>query len=108
MATFEEMKYMVIGKFWETHWRLKNRIKRIGCWFVDHDIVWPDEIERFYGQADYCPKCYMDGPEEANTLPTYLNRIYVWFVLRDWEWFERLDDWLMNNYNKRLPSWWEY
>ena len=108
MTTIEEMKCVLRGRFWETVWQLRIRRYRIKCWFTDHDLVGADEIERFYGQADYCRKCHIDWPQETNTLSTHLNHIYVWFVLRDWAWLERLDLWLLNNYRNRLPGWWEY
>ncbi len=100
--------YRIKSRFWEMNWQLKNRINRIKCWFVGHDLVWVDETERFYGHAAYCSKCYVDWPTEQNVLPAYLGRIYSWFIRRDWGWFEQLDLWLLNNHSKRLPKWWEY
>ena len=108
MATLEEVKCILRGRFWEAGWQLKIRFNRVRCWFTDHGFVGADEIERFYSEADYCPKCYIDWPQERNTLSTHLRLIYVWFVLREWAWFDRLDLWLINNHGKRLPSWWEY
>lgn len=98
----------VKGKFWDTVWRLKIRVKRIKCWFTDHGLIGADEIERFYGEADYCPECYIDWPQERDTLFTHLIAMYGWLVRRKWAWFDRLDIYLLEHHKHRLPRWWEY
>jgi len=63
--------------------------------------------ERANYTPDYCPKCFMEWPQDANELPKIFNGWYVWMIERNWKWFVKLDDWLIIH-AKWLPSWWEY
>ena len=85
----------------DTVWWTGRRIK---CWFFGHRVVYGDY--RMHETA-WCDRCFVEYPQETITLHNYLNRWYVWMVLRDWAWFNRLDDWLFDH-KIPLPSWWEY
>lgn len=93
----------------EPYWRwyaLKERLQRVKCWFVGHGEAHGHPYNSF--DPDYCPKCFIEWPQDQPELPKYLNRIYAWVVERNWRWFLRLDDWLCINHWHRLPSWWGY
>ncbi len=95
---------MIKSEFWNKWWDLKVIFWRIQCWFKGHIekrfYAWPDEY--------YCDRCFINDPDEENTLPMVLNRLYIWAVERHWNWFDKLDEWLCENYSKRLPNWWSY
>ena len=91
---------------WDWYWRICLAGRRGKCWFVGHEEAQGDIYHT--GDPDYCPKCFIEWPQDKMELPKYLNRIYVWFVTRDWRWFNRLDEWLIFKHSKWLPRWWEY
>ncbi len=86
-------------------WKIKLKWLRLKCFFTGHGEMLG---ERWIYEPDYCPKCYMDWPQDRVALPKILNRIYVWLVNRNYDWFNRLDGWLLGEHSNRLPSWWEY
>jgi hypothetical protein len=92
------------GTFWEWRYQVSHRIQRVCCWFTGHKETWGSQYDR---EPDYCERCFLEWPQEASTLPKYLNRWYCWMVEREWHWFEKLDLWLLGRPGW-LPSWWEY
>lgn len=90
---------------WDFIFRLKHKLRGVICFFVRHDETTGD---RFAYQPDYCDRCFVEWPQDRLTMPDILNRVYCWVVNRGWQWFDSLDVWLMENHNKKLPSWWEY
>ena len=86
-------------------WELKALFLRAWCWLAGHDERMGNALNY---EDDYCAKCYISWPQDTSTLPDLLNRLYVWIVERDWQWFERLDMWLCTHYGKVLPRWWSY
>ena len=94
-------------KWYEWRWyALNEKWQRVKCWFVGHSEAWGDPMVP--GDDDYCPKCFVEWPQDKMELPKYLTRIYVWVVERDWRWFNALDEWLRVKHLRWLPSWWEY
>ena len=93
--------------WYEWRWyALKERLQRSKCWFVGHETVYGDY--RVTRDPDFCWNCGLEWPQDDVVLPMYLRRIYVWFVEREWRWFDALDYWLCFKSGWRLPSWWEY
>lgn len=86
-------------------WRISLCPSRIWCFFTGHGEV---PGERWSYEPDYCPRCYVDWPQDRRELPKYFNRAYCWMVNQNWRWFIRLDDWLLEKHANRLPCWWEY
>jgi len=59
-------------------------------------------------EDEYCSKCFITCPQDKITLPQLLTRLYCWMVECEWQWFNRFDEWLCENYQDRLPHWWSY
>jgi hypothetical protein len=93
--------------FWDRFWWFRVRVARLWCWVVGHDECWGSAYD---SEPDYCRRCYVEWPQDKNTLPKYLNRWYCWMVEREWRWFAALDTWLWDHPRvlRRMPSWWEY
>jgi len=99
---------------WNTLWYIGLRFKKRWCWLVGHKSKCSYGLP---GTECWCDRCLMDDPgDDEGVLPQRLTRLYVRTVERDWRWFNKLDDWLLNDAPtgrwrwlwKRLPSWWEY
>ena len=86
-------------------WKLKYLIRGIGCFFLGHEMLPGDEE---ISENDWCLHCLVDWPQDQVTLPRVLNRCFGWMVEREWNWFARIDDWLIENHSEILPDWWEY
>lgn len=99
---------MIESIFWSIWWDIKTIFWRVQCWFKGHNEVRTSLSPEEYLQGNYCDRCYIDWPDEHNTLPMILNRSYIWVVEREWTWFEKLDIYLCENHSKRLPNWWSY
>jgi hypothetical protein len=56
----------------------------------------------------YCSDCFREERHWRMTIPQMLNSLYCWLVERDWEWFERFDNWIFEKHIKKMPGWWEY
>lgn len=91
--------------WWDFVFRLKHKLHGIVCFFVGHDETTGNYLSY---QPDYCDRCFIERPQDEMTMLHILSRVYHWFVDRQWSWFDRLDDWLLENYSQRLPRWWEY
>lgn len=94
----------------EPYWKwyaIKDKWQRVKCWVVGHSIAYGNCRTNPH-DPDFCWNCGLEWPEEHITLYNYLNRFYVWMVERNWHWFNKLDDWLLNNHIRWIPSWWEY
>lgn len=85
-------------------WALRLVVKRFWCWCVGHEVRTGDGL----AYCDYCDRCCVTRPQDLTTLSDLLRESYGWLVERNWEWFERLDDWLCENHSQKLPGWWEY
>lgn len=90
---------------WDRLWAVRMGVNRIKCWFIGHSygMAWYRDKGR---GPDYCNRCFIDEPQDRTALPDLLCRGYCWLVDRHWSWFDRLDEWLCENY--RLPDWWTY
>ena len=86
-------------------WKLKYLIRGIGCFFLGHEMLPGDEE---ISENDWCLHCLVDWPQDRVTLPRLLNRCFGWLVEREWNWFARIDDWLIEYHQEHLPDWWEY
>ena len=86
-------------------WKLELVVRRVGCFFVGHDKKSGEW--RMY-EPDYCSKCLCDWPQDKVALSLLLNRCFGWLIEREWSWFARFDDWLIEYHNEMLPDWWEY
>ncbi len=86
-------------------WPLELKFRRVYCWLVGHDRRSGEPMN--YEPA-WCVRCLVEHPEDLCALPCLLSRAYAWMVERDWAWFNRLDMWLIEHHDKRLPSWWKY
>ena len=86
-------------------YNIKYKIRRVRCWLTRHDIN--IGIIELY-EDDWCRFCDeinpLDYPEWG--IAQYPHRVYDWFCLRGWEWFDKLDWWMMDRL--RLPFWWEF
>jgi len=61
----------------------QRQVRRLWCRLVGHDIWWPDRMEQWAGEKEYCKRCWYDGYdiqylEDDPTLPLLLNRWYCW------------------------------
>jgi len=81
--------------------RCKYKLCRLKCLLTDHDIDFS-----LYTNKYYCKRCGTRNPEDKLTLYRLLNHCYIWLVSKEWDWFDRLDNWLCEKY--RMPVWWEY
>jgi len=81
--------------------KCKYKLKRLKCLLTDHDVSFGQ-----YAEECYCRRCGMRSPEDRLTLFRLLNHRYCWLVSKEWNWFDRLDEWLCEKY--RMPRWWEY
>jgi len=81
-------------------YQCKYRLGRLKCILTDHDIR-----PSFFADY-YCARCDIRNPEDKVTLFRLLNHRYCWLVGAEWEWFDKLDNWLCERYH--MPSWWEY
>lgn len=91
--------------WWEYIFKLKCWMHGVICFFVGHDEMAGNRLNY---QPDYCDRCFVEWPQDKLVMPHILSRVYRWFVDRQWSWFDRLDDCLLENHSQRLPSWWEY
>ena len=77
----------------------------IGCFFTGHD---ERSGEQLIYENDWCAKCFVEWPQDKITLPRLLMYCFGWLIEREWQWFDRFDDWICANHRNRLPDWWEY
>lgn len=86
-------------------WR---RIRRVKCLLTDHNFYTGREQGSYEPvRCKYC--CYTEEEAEKDlTLHKLLNKIVAWLVEKDWCWFRKVDMWLLDNYSKKLPNWYEY
>ena len=91
--------------FFEYLWCVEKKIISIKCFFIGHI----EKMGNKYNyEDDWCDRCFCNCPEDKLTMPRILQKIYARIVSREWNWFDKFDWWLSNNFGKHLPSWWEY
>lgn len=97
-------------------WWFEYRRRRIVCFFKGHVIMEGESV--LAGEVSYkitpnwCDRCLRDEDDfDLKDKPAWwypLNRLYIHICDQEWAWFENIDLWLREHFDKHLPDWWVY